>query len=178
MGKGNFGIMRNILSECSNPKYVIVNLHDNVVEIAPFKPNNLGLTKSDCNQILRHCNKPHAILAIDTENGVVNVIDCVDELPIASAVLLCMLNETTQLVTNRSCIETPMSYEDELFSDENYDEEDYDEEGYKEDTYESSFNTRNVTNVVAARDERGRFVSTKKGNGNAIDDLFQSSIFD
>lgn len=171
MGKGNCGIMRNILSECSNPKYVIVNLHDNVVEIAPFRPNNLGLTKSDCNQILRHCNKPHAILAIDTENSVINVIDCVDELPIACAVLLCMLNETTQLVTNHSCIESieaPMPYEDEPCSDEDYDEE---------DNYEWRNGTiRDVTNVVAARDERGRFVSTKKGN--AIDDLFKSSIFD
>jgi len=175
MGKGNCGIMRNILSECSNPKYVIVNLHENVVEIAPFRPSNLGLTKSDCNQILRHCNKPHAILAIDTENSVINVIDCVDELPIASAVLLCMLNEATQLVTNRSCIESieaPMPYEDEPCSDEDYDE-DYDEE----DDYEwRNGSIRDVTNVVAARDERGRFVSTK--DKVVADDFFKSSIFD
>lgn len=91
--------MAEILSRCSNKsnlRLVIYHLDENHVECATVSPDevrkfNLG----DTARVIREDaeNGAHAVLAFDVKSGDVYLIDSTPELPVASAVLLCVVTE-------------------------------------------------------------------------------------
>ena len=91
--------MEEILSQCSdkaNLRLVIYHLGENHVECATMNPNEVrGLALgSVANAIAKDAqNGPHAILAYDMRSNDVYLIDSTPELPVASAVLLCVVTE-------------------------------------------------------------------------------------
>jgi len=91
--------MEEILSQCSdkaNLRLVIYHLGENHVECATMSPNEVrGLALgSVANAIAKDAqNGPHAILAYDMRSNDVYLIDSTPELPVASAVLLCVVTE-------------------------------------------------------------------------------------
>jgi len=92
--------MAEIMSQCSdksNLRLVIYHLEENHVECATVSPNEVRafqLTSELARTIARDAeNGAHAILAFDIEADVVYLIDSTPELPVASAVLLCVVTE-------------------------------------------------------------------------------------
>jgi hypothetical protein len=91
--------MAEILSQCSdksNLRLVIYHLSENHVECAttPNADREYKLTSDVARAISRDAqNGAHAILAFDVRRGEVYLIDSTPELPVASAVLLCVVTE-------------------------------------------------------------------------------------
>jgi len=91
--------MAEILSQCSdksNLRLVIYHLSENHVECAttPNADREYKLSSEEARAISRDAqNGVHAILAFDVRSSEVYLIDSTPELPIASAVLLCVVTE-------------------------------------------------------------------------------------
>ena len=91
--------MAEILSQCSdksNLRLVIYHLSENHVECAttPDADREYKLSSEEARAISCDAqNGVHAILAFDVRSGEVYLIDSTPELPIASAVLLCVVTE-------------------------------------------------------------------------------------
>lgn len=91
--------MAEILSQCSdksNLRLVIYHLSENHVECAttPNADREYKLSSEEARAISRDAqNGVHAVLAFDVRSGEVYLIDSTPELPIASAVLLCVVTE-------------------------------------------------------------------------------------
>lgn len=90
--------MAEILSRCScksNIRLVVYHLSENHIECATVPENevrqfNLGET---ARTIIADSRHPHAVLAYDLGTNEVYKIEDVPELPVASAVLLCVVTE-------------------------------------------------------------------------------------
>ena len=91
--------MGEILSKCSdkrNLRLVIYHLSENHVECATVSPNEVR--QFDLGQVAHAIqadahNGSHAVLAYDLGGNNVYLIDSTPELPVASAVLLCVVTE-------------------------------------------------------------------------------------
>ena len=107
---GNISPMAEILSDCSdkvNLRLVIYNLSENHVECATVSPSevrefDLGNTAREIRGDARNGN--HAVLAYDMGRREVYLVDSTPELPVASAVLLCVVTELLNgCVQSREC---------------------------------------------------------------------------
>lgn len=89
--------MAEILSQCSdktNLRLVIYHLSENHVECATVPNVEEFNLRNVAREILNDArNGNHAILAYDVRYGKVFLVDSTPELPIASAVLLCVVTE-------------------------------------------------------------------------------------
>ena len=87
-----------ILERCSSPRRVrlaIYNLAENRVECATVSPSEVDSMKllRNVDKVRECANDTFAILAYDIERGEVYLVESVPELPVASAVLLCIVTE-------------------------------------------------------------------------------------
>ena len=149
--------MAEILSQCSdrsNLRLVIYHLSENHVECATVSPSEvrefaLGDTARAIRNDARNGN--HAVLAYDMANRNVFLIDSTPELPVASAVLLCVVTELLNgcvMPRQSQCGRPEVRRNAPRPSIEEVAEHNY----------------RALNEEFARRDERGRFVRREEAN--------------
>lgn len=95
----NSSPMSDIIRDCSsvsNLRFAVYHLDENHVECATLPPNEtreLALNDTAIEIRAHAVNGPHAVLAYDIQRKNVYMIDSVQELNVASCVLLCVITD-------------------------------------------------------------------------------------